>query len=100
MFGKVVIDDQNVFALGHELFGHGATGVGRDVLHGSGIGSPGGDDDRVFHGAGQFQGPDNLSYLALLLADGHVDADQVPAFLVDDGVQRDGCLAGGAVADD
>ena len=35
-----------------------------------------------------------------LLADGHVDADDVLALLVDDGVEGDGGLAGAAVADD
>ena len=35
-----------------------------------------------------------------LLADGDVDADQVFAFLVDDGIDGDGGLAGLAVADD
>ena len=36
----------------------------------------------------------------LLLADGDVDAEDVLALLVDDGVERDGGLAGLAVADD
>ena len=35
-----------------------------------------------------------------LLADGDVDADDAGALLIDDGVHRDGRLAGAAVADD
>src|SRR5215467_14054512 len=42
----------------------------------------------------------NLRHLEVLLADGHVDADEVLALLVDDRIERDGGLAGLAVADD
>ena len=43
---------------------------------------------------------DHLGHGGRLLADGHVDADDVLALLVDDGVDGDGGLAGLAVADD
>ena len=42
----------------------------------------------------------DLRDLEVLLPDGHVDADEVFALLVDDRVQRHGGLAGLAVADD
>ncbi len=38
-------------ALLHEVLGDGATGVGRDVLLGGGLGGTGGDDDRVIERA-------------------------------------------------
>src|SRR3972149_3309273 len=41
-----------------------------------------------------------LRHRRALLADGHVDADDVAALLVQDGVEDDGGLAGLAVADD
>ena len=43
---------------------------------------------------------DQAGHRGGLLADGHVDADDVLALLVDDGVQGDGRLAGAPVADD
>jgi len=54
----------------------------------------------VLHGAEALQGGPHLGDRRRPLPDGHVDADQVLALLVDDGVQRDGGLPGLAVADD
>src|SRR5690606_13939743 len=71
-----------------------------EVLERGGVGRVRGDHDGVLHGAGFFEGADNLGDLTGLLADGDVDADEVAALLVDDGVERDGALTGGAVADD
>ena len=42
----------------------------------------------------------HLGHSRPLLADRDIDADHVAALLVDDGVERDGGLAGLAVADD
>ena len=100
VFGQIVVHDQHVLALRHVLFGHGAASIGGQVLQGRGVGSAGGDYDRVAHRVGLFQRADDLGDLALFLADGHVDADEVAAPLVDDGIDGDGGLAGGAVADD
>src|ERR1019366_9283575 len=55
--------------------------------------------DAVFHGAEIFQRLHHLGHGGALLPDGHVDADYVAALLVDDGVERNGGLAGLAVAD-
>ena len=54
----------------------------------------------MLHGAVLFELAEHLGDLAGLLADGDVDADEVAALLVDDGVECDRALAGGAVADD
>ena len=54
----------------------------------------------MIHRAVFFQDAHHLGHLALLLPDGDVDADEVGVPLVDDGVDGDGGLAGGAVADD
>src|ERR1700687_890090 len=83
-----------------EKFSHGARRIGRDVLHRCGFGSGRSNYDGVFHRAGIFE---NLYYLrdrAALLADRVVDADQVVALAVDDGVEGNGGFSGLAVADD
>ena len=100
VLGKIVVDAERVASAIAEEFAHGAGGIGRDVLHGRGFGGRGGDDDGVFHGAGVFENLDDLRDRGALLADGVVDADQVVALAVDDGVEGDGGFAGLAVADD
>ena len=75
VLGEVVVDDERVFALIHEVLGHGATSVWSEILHGRGVGGVGGDYDGVFHGAVRVEQADGLRYLASLLAYGDVDAD-------------------------
>ncbi len=100
VLGKVVIDHQHVLALGHEILGHSAAGIGCDKLEGRRIRRSGVDHNGVLHPAGFLQDSDHLGYLALLLPDGDVNADEVAALLVDDSIQGYGGLAGGTVADD
>ena len=83
-----------------EILAHGAGRIGRDVLHGSGFGSRCGHHDGVIHGAGVAENLHDLRNRRPLLPDRVVDADQVVALAVDDGVERDCGLAGLAVADD
>src|SRR5215472_2433625 len=97
---EVVVDDERVLAAVAEVLAHGAAGIGRDVLHRGGLGCRGGDDDGVRHRAVLFELADHVRDRRGLLADRDVDADQVLALLVDDGVDRDRGLAGLAVADD
>src|SRR4029077_10170383 len=58
------------------------------------------DDDRVLHRPVLLERRDDLRDRGLLLSDRDVDADEVLALLVDDRVDRDGGLAGLAIADD
>ena len=83
-----------------EVFAHRAARIGREVLHGRGIGRRGRNHDGVLHGAVVFERLHHLRHGRTLLADGDVDANHVAALLIDDGVERDGGLAGLAVADD
>src|SRR3546814_3863497 len=67
-----------------------------------------GDDDRIFHRAIFFELADDLCDGRALLADSDIDAIKLLRFvgagvgflLVDEGVDRDGGLAGLAIADD
>ncbi len=91
-----------------EVLAHGAAGEGREVLHGRGIGRSRGDDDRVLERAALLEHLHELGDGRALLADGDVDAIELGAlivagvdrFLVEEGVENDGGLAGLAVADD
>ena len=108
LLGQIVIDDQGVHAVVAEIFAHGAAGERRQELQRRRIGRGGGDHDGVFERAVLLQHLDDLRHGRALLADGDVDAIElgllvaagVDRLLVEDGVDRDGGLAGLAVADD
>ncbi len=97
---KVVVDAEGVLAVVAEVFAHRAARVGGEVEEGRGLRSAGRHDDRVLEGPELLEGPRDLGHGRLLLADGHVDADDVLALLVDDRVHRDRGLSRLAIADD
>ncbi len=100
VFGEVIVDDEHVLPLFHELLAHGAAGVRGDVLQSGRIGGGGHDHNRVIHGPILLQGRHHAGHVGLFLPDGHVDTDQVLVLLIDDGVngqRRFACLS---VADD
>ena len=100
VLGQVVIDNQDILALLHKRLAHSAPGVGGDELQRRGVGGTGVDHNGMVHCAVFLQDSHYLRHFALLLPDGDVDADQVGVPLVDDGINGDGRLAGGTVADD
>ncbi len=108
LLGQIVIDDDGVHAIVAEEFAHGDAGVGRKILERRGFRCGRGDDDRIVHRAIFFELLDDLRDGRALLADGDIDAVEllalivarVDALLVDEGVDRDGGLAGLTVADD
>ena len=100
VLGQVVVDDEHVPALGHEVLADGGTGVGSHILHGRRLAGCGGNDDAVIHGAVLFQRLTQAGDGGGLLADAHVDADHILTLLVQNGVDGDRGLAGLTVADD
>ena len=100
VLGQVVVDDEDVLALMHEIFAHGTAGVGCDILQGRKLGCRCGHHDGVAHSTGFGQALHKVCHGRALLTDGNVNADDVLALLVDDGIGGDGGLAGLAVADD
>ena len=100
VLAQIVVNDQHVLALIHEVFAHGAAGVGSDILHGRQLGSGGGDHDGIVHSAAGGKAVHDLRHGGTLLTDGNVNADAVLALLVQNGVGGDGGFAGLAVADD
>jgi hypothetical protein len=83
-----------------EVLAHRDAGVRRDELQRRRSRRAGDDDRRVLHRAVLRELVDDLRDGRLLLADGDVEAEHALALLVDDRVDRDGGLAGLAVADD
>ena len=97
---EVVVDDERVLAVVEEVLAHRAAGERRHPLDRRRLLRGRGDDDRVLHRARVAQPLDHLRDRRALLPDRDVDADHVPAALVQDRVDRDRGLAGRAVADD
>ncbi len=108
LLGKIVIDDDRVHAVVAEIFAHRAAGVGREELQRGGLRRGRGDDDGIFHRAIFFERADDLGDGRALLPDRDIDAVELLALvaagvgflLIDEGVERDGSLAGLAIADD
>ena len=100
LLGEVVVDAEGVLAVVAEVLADGAARVGGDVEEGRGVGGGGADHDGVLHGPVLLEGADDLGHRRVLLPDGHVDADDALALLVDDRVEGHRGLAGLAVADD
>ena len=100
MLAQVIIDDEHVLALIHEVLANGGAGIGGNVLKRCGVGSGGGDDDGVIHRAVLLQGVHDLGNGGGLLSDGNVNADDAVALLVQHGVHGQSGLTGLTVADD
>src|SRR6478735_3861991 len=92
LLGQVVVENHRGHAVVAEELAHGAAGEGREIVHGAVI----------------LEHLDELRDGRALLADGDIDAielgllvaPRVDRFLIEDGVEDDGGLAGLAVADD
>ena len=86
LFGQVIINDQGIFATIAEIFTHGATGIRSQVLHGGRIRSSGSHNDCVFQCAVLFELANNVIDSGCFLTNSHINASNVFAFLVDDGI--------------
>ena len=100
MLGQVIVNDQHVFALVHEIFRHGYAGVRSQVLQRSGLCGRSGHDDGVVLGTVFFKGTGQACNRGGLLADGYINAENAVPFLVDDRIDDDGGFTGATVADD
>ena len=100
MLGKIIIDDQDVLALFHKIFGDRRAAVGRDPLQRCEVARQCGYDDGIIHRAVLFEVADDLGDGGRLLTDRDVNADHVLTLLVDHRVNGDRGLARLPVADD
>ena len=97
---EIVVDDQRVLAVVHEVLGHRRARVGGDVLQRSGGAGPGDDHRRVIHRTVLAERVDGDGHRRVLLAHGDVEALHAAVLLVDDRVDADRRLARLAVAND
>ncbi|CDN44416.1 hypothetical protein BN871_EV_00020 [Paenibacillus sp. P22] len=100
LLGQVIVDDENMLAVVHEVLAHGAARIRSDVKQRGRLGSARRYDDRVIQRALAAEGFDNRTNRGLLLTDSDVDANHAVALLIDDRIDRDLRFARLAVADD
>jgi len=102
LLGQVIVEDHGMLAVVAEELSHGGSGVWGEELEWGGVGSGGGDDDAVVHGATLIELSDELGDGGSLLSDTDVDAGKrlLLGLLVDDGVNGDGGLSGLTITDD
>ena len=100
MFGQIVVDDEYIAPLTHEILADSSTGIRRDILLRCTVCCGGRNDDAVIECAVFLERAAQTRHCGCLLANGNVNADHVLTLLVQDSVDGDGGLAGLTVADD
>ena len=100
MTGQIIVDDQDVPPLLHEVLSHAGGGIGSNEIVAWRILAGGHNDDAVIHGPIISQIGDNPGQSRPLLANGTIDAQDPFIDLVDHGVQGDGRLSDLPVAQD
>merc|ERR1719341_1587092 len=108
LLGQVVEDDDSVHAVVSEVLSHGHSGVGSEVLQGSGVRGSGRHHNRVLHSISVSKPLDNLGDSGSLLTNSHIDAEQlllgisgfIEPLLVDDGIDGDSGFASLSVSND
>jgi hypothetical protein len=102
LLGKIVVDNEAMFAAVSEIFTDGATRVGSQELKGSSFGSSSSNDDGVFQGAVVSKNLNEVGDSRSLLSDSNVDAVKLllgvsgieVSFLVKDSIDGDSGLTG------
>ena len=99
MLGQVIIYHKDILALVHKVLTHGAAGIRCNILKRCQLGRGRCYDNRVIHGARLGQILYQRRYGRVFLTDGDIDANDILAALVDDGIHRQCRLTGLAVTD-
>ncbi len=100
VLGQIVDDDQRVLAAIAKILRDGEARERRDPLQPGRTRGPGDDDDAAAGFAVSLDRFDGAPDARSLLADRHIDADDVARSLIDDRVDGDRGLADRAIADD
>ena len=100
VLGQIVVHDQRVLALVHEILRHRTPGIRRQVLQRSGVRRIRRNNYRVLQRPVLLQRRNDSRHLRRFLPDRHVHTRQVAALLVDDAVHTQHRLPSVAVSDD
>ncbi len=100
MLRKIIIDDQNILALIHEVFTERASGIRRDERKSGGLRRARHHDGGIIHGPGLLEFRDDTRHLGFFLSDGDIDTDDILAALIDDRIDGDSRFASLTIPDD
>ena len=100
MLGKVIIDYQSITAGLHELFADGGTRIRGNILKSGCFIGGSHHNNGMLHRTVTLKNTNCTRNSRLLLTDSNVNTDQILPFLVDNSIDRKGCLTGLAVAND
>jgi hypothetical protein len=108
LLGEIVVDNETVHAVVTEVLTNSAARVGSQELERCGIGSGGSNNNSVFKCIALAEESDDVGHSGSLLTDSNVDAVErlvfitklVGSFLVKNGINCDGSLAGLSVTND
>ena len=100
MLGQIIINNQNVLPLMHEVFRKRGRRIRCYILKRCRIRSGGTYHDAVLHGAMLLQRIDKTCNGRSLLTNRNINADTVLSLLVQNGIHRYGCFTGLTISDD
>ena len=100
MLGKIIIYDQYIFTLIHEILCKSSTSIRSNILKRCTVAGCCGEYGCILHCTVFFKIGNYLCNGRSFLSDGNIDTDHILTFLVDDRIGCDGCFTCLSVADD
>ena len=100
VLGKVIVYNEHVLALTHEILCDRRAGIGCDILYRSRFAGRCRHDNGILHCIILFQGRNDLCDCRGLLSDCDINTNDILSFLVNDRIHSNRCLTGLTVADD
>ena len=100
VFGKIVINNKNVFTFIHKILAHRTTGIRSNILKRRGIGCGCRYDDGIVHCTVFIKCIYHIGNSRLFLTDRNVNTNNVFALLIDDRIRSNDGFTGLTVTDD
>ena len=99
MLRQIIIYDEDMFSLEHEVFPHSCTSIWCEPLHRSRSGCTSCDNSGIFHRASSSEFFCDSNDLGILLTDGDIDTLHPISLLIEDGIDRNLSLSGLTISD-
>ena len=99
MLAQIIVHDQNIFALLHPFLTDGTSTIWCNILQRSQLTGSSCHYSCIVHCAGFFQRFYQVGHSRRLLSDGHINAQHILVFLINNGINGDGCFTSLPVTD-
>ena len=90
MLCQIIINNQSIFPLTHNILSKSSSHIWCDILHYSWSINRSINHDSIVHSSSFFQSFYNTNYLRFLLSNSNINTDHIFSFLIDDGINRNG----------